>query len=89
LASNPMDQFLDMLQKSSIKRDEESEYKSIKIPQFSDGTEWEAVVFELEVNLEKVWKYEHEMDIIDYLNGVTQHCDQNGSIKQIKSFIMH
>ena len=64
-ASNPMDQFLDMLQKSSIKRDEESEYKSIKIPQFSDGTEWEAVVFELEVNLEKVWKYEHEMDIID------------------------
>jgi hypothetical protein len=76
LASNPMDQFLDMLQKSSIKRDEESEYKSIKIPQFSDGTEWEAVVFELEVNLEKVWKYEHEMDIIDYLNGVTPYCDQ-------------
>ena len=71
-----MDQFLDMLQKSSIKRDEESEYKSIKIPQFSDGTEWESVVFELEVNLEKVWKYEHEMDIIDYLNGITQHCDQ-------------
>ena len=56
-----MDQFLDMLQKSSIKRDEESEYKSIKIPQFSDGTEWEAVVFEMEVNLEKIWKYEHEM----------------------------
>ena len=76
LASNPMDQFLDMLQKSSIKRDEESEYKSIKIPQFSDGTEWESVVFELEVNLEKVWKYEHEMDIIDYLKGITQHCDQ-------------
>ena len=71
-----MDQFLDMLQKSSIKRDEEAEYKSIKIPQFSDGTDWEAVVFELEVNLEKAWKYQDEMDIVDYLNGITQHCDQ-------------
>ena len=74
-ATNPMDQFLDMLQKTSIKRDEDAEYKSIKIPQFSDGTDWEAVVFELEVNLEKVWKYENEMDIVDYLNG-TQYCDQ-------------
>ena len=74
--TNPMDQFLDMLQKSSIKRDEEAEYKSIKIPQFSDGTDWEAVVFELEVNLEKAWKYQDEMDIVDYLNGITQHCDQ-------------
>ena len=71
-----MDQFLDMLQKSSIKRDEEAEYKSIRIPQFSDGTDWEAVVFELEVNLEKVWKYQDEMDIVDYLNGITQQCDQ-------------
>jgi hypothetical protein len=34
-----MDQFLDMLAKSSIIRDEEAEYKSIKIPQFSDGTD--------------------------------------------------
>ena len=75
-ATNPMDQFLDMLQKTSIKRDEDAEYKSIKIPQFSDGTDWEAVVFELEVNLEKVWKYENEMDIVDYLNGITQYCDQ-------------
>ena len=74
--TNPMDQFLDMMQKSSIKRDEDAEYKSIKIPQFSDGTDWEAVVFELEVNLEKVWKYENEMDIVDYLNGITQYCDQ-------------
>ncbi len=43
---------------------------------FSDGTEWEAVVFELEVNLEKVWKYSSEMDIVDYLQGFTQTCDQ-------------
>ncbi len=68
-----MDQFLDMLAKSSIIRDEEAEYKSIKIPQFSDGADWEAVVFESEVNLEKVWKYQSEMDIVDYLNGITQN----------------
>ena len=43
--TNPMDQFLDMLSKACIARDDESAYKSIKIPQFSDGTEWEAVVF--------------------------------------------
>ena len=51
--TNPMDQFLDMLSKASIKRDDEYEYKSIKIPQFSDGEDWDAVVFELEINLEK------------------------------------
>ena len=56
--TNPMDQFLDILSKASIARDDEADYKSIKIPQFSDGTEWDAVVFELEVNLEKYWKYQ-------------------------------
>jgi len=73
---NPMDQFLDMLSKASIARDEESDYKSIKIPQFSDGTEWDAVVFELEVNLEKYWKHQNDLDIVDYLNGFRVHCDQ-------------
>ena len=54
-SSNSMQDFLDMLSKAKIKDDDD--YKSIKIPQFSDGTEWEAVVFELEVNLEKYWKH--------------------------------
>ncbi len=75
--ANPMDQFLDMLSKASIARDEESDYtKSIKIPQFSDGTDWDAVVFELEVNLEKFRKYQNDLDIVDYLNGTRQYCDQ-------------
>ena len=34
---NPMDQFLDMLSKAKIRDDED--YKSIKIPQFSDGSD--------------------------------------------------
>ena len=67
--ANPMNQFLDMISKASIARDEESDYKSIKIPQFSDGTDWDAVVFELEVNLEKFWKYQTDLDIVDYLNS--------------------
>ena len=58
-----------------IMKDDDEE-KSIKIPAFSDGTEWESVVFELEVNLEKVWKYKSEMDIVEYLQGITQFCDQ-------------
>ncbi len=60
-----MDQFMDMLSKASIARDDETEYKSIKIPQFSDGEDWDSVVFELEVNLEKFWKHQKEMDIVD------------------------
>jgi transposase InsO family protein len=71
-----MDQLLDMLSKASISRDEEKDYKSIKIPQFSDGTEWDAVVFELEVNLEKYWKHQNDLDIVDYLNGISMYCDQ-------------
>jgi hypothetical protein len=73
-APNPMDQFLDMLSKAKIRDDDD--YKSIKIPQFSDGTEWDAVVFELEVNLEKYWKHQNDLDIVDYLNGFRVHCDQ-------------
>ena len=69
-----MDQFLDMLSKAKIRDDDD--YKSIKIPQFSDGTEWDAVVFELEVNLEKYWKHQNDLDIVDYLNGFRVHCDQ-------------
>ncbi len=71
-----MNQFLDMISKASIARDEESDYKSIKIPQFSDGTDRDAVVFELEVNLEKFWKYQTDLDIVDYLNGKRPYCDQ-------------
>ena len=71
--TNPMQDFLDMLSKAKIKEDED--YKSIKIPPFSDGTEWESVVFELEVNLGKIWKHNDEMDIVDYLQGVPQYCD--------------
>ena len=74
--TNPMDQLLDMLSKASISRDEEKDYKSIKIPQFSDGTEWDAVVFELEVNLEKYWKHQNDLDIVDYLNGIRMYCDR-------------
>ena len=74
--SNPLDQFVDMLSKASIARDDESEFKSIKIPQFSDGEDWDSVVFELEVNLEKFWKHRKDMDIVEYLNGKRQFCDQ-------------
>ena len=75
-SANPMDQFLDMLSKASITKDEETDLKSIKIPQFSDGTDWDAVVFELEVNLEKCWKHQNDLDIVDYVNGKRQYCDQ-------------
>jgi hypothetical protein len=60
-----------MLQKST---DDEEDYKSIKLPTFSDGSEWEAVVFELKINLEKVWKHSKELDIVDYLEGNRQFC---------------
>ena len=59
-----------------IMKDDDEDQKSIKIPAFSDGTEWESVVFELEVNLEKVWKYKSKLDIVEYLQGITQFCDQ-------------
>ena len=63
--------FLKMLSKNL---DEDDEYKSIKLPPFSDGSEWEAVVFELKINLEKFWKHSKQMDIVEYLNGVQQFC---------------
>ena len=66
---------LKMFQKAGQEDDDEDYSKLIKIPVFSDGTEWEAVVFELEVNLEKVWKYSSKMDIVDYLQGAPQRCD--------------
>ena len=72
--TNPMQDFLDMLSKAKIKDDDD--YKSIKIPQFSDGSDWDAVVFELEINLEKYWKHQNDLDIVDYLNGIPQYCDQ-------------
>jgi hypothetical protein len=72
--ANPMQDFLDMLSKAKIKNDDD--YKSIKIPQFSDGSDWDAVVFELEINLEQYWKHQNDLDIVDYLNGIQQHCDQ-------------
>jgi transposase InsO family protein len=69
-----MEDFIDLLSKATIKKDDEDNYKTLKIPQFSDGTEWEAVVFELEINLDKVWKHKDEMDIVDYLSGIRQTC---------------
>ena len=59
-----------------IMKDDDEDQKSIKIPAFSDGTEWESVVFELEVNLEKVWKYKSKLDIAEYLQGNQYFCDQ-------------
>ena len=56
--------FLKMLSKNL---DEDDEYKSIKLPPFSDGSEWEAVIFELKINLEKVWKHSKQMDIVELL----------------------
>jgi hypothetical protein len=64
------------------------EEKAIKIPTFSDGTDWEAVVFELEINLEKFWKHKSELDIIEYLNGSTQICDIQ-YIKKADKMIYH
>jgi len=65
-----MAQFMEMLAKASVK-DEDS--KTIKIPPFSDGTEWDSVVFELECGLEKFWKHD-DLDIVEYLQGITQNC---------------
>ena len=68
--------------------DDEEDYKSIKLPVFSDGSEWEAVVFELKINLEKVWKHSKEMDIVDYLEGIQQHCKID-YIKKADKIIYH
>ena len=68
--------------------DDEEDYKSIKLPVFSDGTEWEAVVFELKINLEKVWKHSKEMDIVDYLEGIQQFCNRD-IIKKADKIIYH
>jgi hypothetical protein len=72
--------------KSSL--DDEEDYKSIKLPVFSDGSEWEAVVFELKINLEKVWKHSKEMDIVDYLEGIQQYCKID-YIKKADKIIYH
>jgi len=77
--------FLKMF-KSSM--DDEEDYKSIKLPVFSDGSEWEAVVFELKINLEKVWKHSKEMDIVDYLEGIQQKCTID-YIKKADKIIYH
>ncbi len=74
-----------MLSKAKIRDDDD--YKSIKIPQFSDGSDWDAAVFELEMNLEKFWKHQNDLDIVDYLNGVNQYCDQKFIDKLINLFI--
>ncbi len=68
--------------------DDEEDYKSIKLPVFSDGSEWEAVVFELKINLEKVWKHSKEMDIVDYLEGIQQFCNSD-IIKKADKIIYH
>ena len=62
--------------------------KAFKIPTFSDGTDWEAVVFELEIDLEKFWKHKSELDIIEYLNGSPMICDDS-YIKKAEKMIYH
>ncbi len=69
-----MQEFMDILSRILIKNGADDAFKLIKIPQFSDGTEWEAVVFELKINLEKHWKHV-EVDIQEYLEGDDQGCD--------------
>ena len=69
-----LEDFMDMMSKISLKNGEDEVPKAIKIPQFSDGSEWEAVVFELKINLEKYWKH-NELDILEYLEGDDQNCD--------------
>ena len=61
---SPMTQFMEMLSKANLK-DEDS--KTIKIPPFSDGTEWDSVVFELECGLEKYWKHD-DLDIVECIS---------------------
>ena len=75
-----MSQFLEMLSKANVK-DEDS--KTIKIPPFSDGTDWESVVFELECGLGKYWRHD-DLDIVEYLNGVPQSCDPDLIMKADK-----
>jgi hypothetical protein len=48
-----LEDFMELMSKISIKNGEDEIPKAIKIPQFSDGSEWEAVVFELKIKLEK------------------------------------
>ncbi len=74
---------IEMLMKAKME-DSESDYKSIKIPLFSDGTEWEEVVFELEVNPEKIWKHQNELDIVEYLHGTSFSCDKKWKNKADK-----
>ena len=69
-------------------KEEEEDYKSIKLPTFSDGSEWEAVVFELKINLEKVWKHSKELDIVEYLEG-NQQFRKIEFIKKADKIIYH
>ena len=66
--ANPFEKAILKMLKMNL--DDDEDYKSIKLSVFSDGSEWEAVVFELKINLEKVWKHSKQMDIIDYLEGI-------------------
>ncbi len=69
-----LEDFMELMSKISIKNGEDEIPKAIKIPQFSDGSEWEAVVFELKIKLEKYQKH-NELDILEYLEGDDQNCD--------------
>ena len=70
-----LEEFMEVLSRISIKNGADDSSKLIKIPQFSDGSEWEAVVFELKINLEKHWQHV-ELDIQEYLEGDDQGCDR-------------
>jgi hypothetical protein len=66
--NDQLEDFVEMMSKISLKNGEDEVPKAIKIPQFSDGSEWEPVVFELKINLEKHWKHK-ELEILEYLEG--------------------
>ncbi len=70
-----LEDFMEMMSEVSLKNGEDEVPKAIKIPQFSDGSEWEAVVFELKINLEKNWKHK-ELEILEYLEGDDPYCAQ-------------
>ncbi len=80
-----LEEFMEVLSRISIKNGADDASKVIKIPQFSDGSEWEAVVFELKINLEKHWQHV-ELDIQEYLEGDDQGCDRKLIEKKTKSF---
>ena len=84
IGGNHIDQaVIDLLMKAKMD-DDESDYKTIKIPLFSDGTEWEEVVFELEVNLERIWNTNLNYISSTILMALSFPATRNTLLRQIK-----